>query len=395
MVACALVAAFTACEYGDSEPAVVELPSPAAEGAAQPFVIATPDSQVLLSWIEPDGDGAHALRMASWDGAAWSDPSTVVRRDDLFVNWADFPSVLALPGGDLVAHWLQRSGEDRYAYDVRVARSQDGGATWSEGVVPHQDSAQAEHGFVSLWPAGGDSVAIVWLDGRRYAEEDESLHEMMLLTTQMGADGGVSGEVVLDERICDCCQTGYAAARQGPVIVYRGRSPDEIRDVLVVRWTGGGWSVPTPVHDDGWRIAGCPVNGPQADAVGDTVAVAWFAAPDENSPVVQLAISHNGGETFAAPVRVDQGSPSGRVDVVMTPDGPAVSWLERSGDSAASVLLRRFDWSGATLGDALVLHSGSAARGSGFPRMTWADGGIVLVWTDTEARNLRLSRVDF
>src|SRR5690606_29736243 len=133
---------------------------------------------------------------------------------------------------------------------------------------------------VSLWPSGGDSVSLVWLDGRNYAEEDEDAHEMMLLTTQMDMDGAISGEVVLDDRVCDCCQTGHAMARQGPVLVYRGRSADEVRDVLVVRWTGNGWSVPAAVHDDGWRISGCPVNGPQADAAGDTVAVAWFTVPD-------------------------------------------------------------------------------------------------------------------
>lgn len=385
----------SACGRADSGPTVQELATPAAPGAAQPFVVATPDSQVLLSWIEPDGEGSHALRVASLNGSTWSEPGTVVSRGDLFVNWADFPSVLQLPGGDLIAHWLQRSGEGTYAYDIRIARSHDRGATWSAGTVPHQDGVEAEHGFVSLWPAGGDSVALTWLDGRNYADDDEDAHEMMLLTTIMAPDGGISGEVVLDGRICDCCQTGHATARSGPVIFYRGRSAEEIRDVQVVRWTGNGWSVPFAVHDDGWQISGCPVNGPQADAAGDTVAVAWFAAPDAAAPVVQLAISHDGGESFFAPVRVDQGAPIGRVDVVMTADGPVVSWLERSGDAAASVMLRRFSWTGAAVGDAIRLHTGSAARGSGFPRMTHAGDGIVLVWADTEARNLRLYRITF
>ena len=49
------------------------------------------------------------------------------------------PSVLRLPSGAIVAHWLQKSGADTYAYDVRVAQSMDGGASWSAPRVLHDD----------------------------------------------------------------------------------------------------------------------------------------------------------------------------------------------------------------------------------------------------------------
>src|SRR3712207_8194276 len=71
---------------------------------------------------------------------------------------------------------LFRSGPGKYAYDVRIAQSADGGATWSPGVVPHRDGVPAEHGFVSLWPAGGDSLGAVWLDGDRKSTRLNSSH---------------------------------------------------------------------------------------------------------------------------------------------------------------------------------------------------------------------------
>ena len=92
-----------------------------------------------MTWIEKTGDSTHAVRYARLDGETWSQPTTVVERRDLFVNWADYPSVIATPSGRLLVHWLQRSGAGRYAYDVRIAQSADRGATWTEGSVLHTD----------------------------------------------------------------------------------------------------------------------------------------------------------------------------------------------------------------------------------------------------------------
>ena len=80
-----------------------ELDLPASKGAREPTLSAMPDGRVLLSWTEPAGQG-FAVRMAIGNGDGWSEPRTVVESSDLFVNWADFPSAIALPDGTLVAH---------------------------------------------------------------------------------------------------------------------------------------------------------------------------------------------------------------------------------------------------------------------------------------------------
>ena len=76
-----------------------------------------------MTWIEKTGDSTYAVRYARLDGATWTRPTTVVERRDLFVNWADYPSVIATPSGRLLVHWLQRSSAGRYAYDVRIAQA--------------------------------------------------------------------------------------------------------------------------------------------------------------------------------------------------------------------------------------------------------------------------------
>jgi hypothetical protein len=359
------------------------LPPPAAAGSGEPNLAVGPDGRVYLSWIEPAADSAHALRFSVLEGDRWSAPRTIASGRDWFVNWADFPTMAVLPNGRMAAHWLQKSGTGTYAYDVRVAISPDGGVTWSQGVVPHTDGTASEHGFVSMWPAQGDSVALVWLDGRKYgASEDEHdlSNEMTLRYTTVGPDGRAAPDREIDGRVCDCCQTGMTMTAGGPLVVYRDRSPDEVRDIYVTRMVNGAWTPGRPVHADGWVMPACPVNGPQADADGQRVAVAWFTAAD-STEAVKVAFSADGGATFGAPVRVDGGSPAGRVDVQLLEDGAAlVSWMERTGKTEAEVRIRRVGADG-RMGEPRTLTASTSARSTGFPRMVRAGDDLVLTWT--------------
>jgi hypothetical protein len=355
-------------------------------GSAEVDLTTGPDGRVYLSWVEPGADSTHALRFAVLEGGSWSQPRTVASGRGWFVNWADFPSLRVMEGGRMAAHWLQKSGAGKYAYDVRIAQSADGGATWSQGVVPHRDGTEAEHGFVSLW-AAGDSLGAVWLDGRKYATAKEGGPgaETMLVSTSVAKDGAVGAERVLDDRICDCCQTSMARTAAGPVVVYRDRSPGEVRDISIVRQVGGAWTAPKPVHPDGWVMPACPVNGPAVAADGNRVAVAWFTAAD-STPQVKVAFSDDAGAAFAAPVRVDGGQPLGRVDVELVEGGALVSWLEARGQKGAEVRVRHVARDGQADEPRVVASSGSE-RASGFPRMVRAGNEVVFAWVEPGAKS--------
>ena len=373
--------------------AAVAIESPAGPGAGEPWLSVEPDGTVLMSWLEPSV-GGQALRFSILDGSAWSPVRTVTSGADLFVNWADFPSVSRLPDGSLVAHWLQRSGPGTYAYGVRLARSTDGGATWSTPVTPHTDGTPTEHGFVSLSPGLSDgSVRAVWLDGRNYADPDADPPFMTLRYAEIAADGSLSEERELDPRTCDCCQTSVAATDGGIVVAYRGRTGDEIRDIRVVRSMESGWTAPAVVHDDGWVISACPVNGPAIGANGSLVAVAWFTAAND-SPRVMLAFSENGGESFGNPIQVagsgEIGRSLGRVDLALTPGGIAlVSWLhEREG--TAALMLAALDPAGSRSGTTVVPQL-DGGRTTGFPRLALRGDQVLLAWTEPgEPARIRL-----
>jgi hypothetical protein len=383
-----LTVAVAACADAAGSPQAIPapraLPAPAAAPSGEPNLFTARDGRVLLNWTEVAA-GGHALRFAAWDGTSWTEPRTIATGDDWFVNWADFPSLIELPDGSLAAHWLTRSGAGRYAYDVTISRSFDGGATWTEPLVPHDDGTPTEHGFVALFAHDG-ALGVIWLDGRNFAGVDSidggghgGHADMTLRFAVIDADGSVRDEAVLDERTCECCQTTAAVTSDGPIIAYRGRTADEIRDINVIRLENGRWTTPARVHADDWEIHGCPVNGPFAVADGRRVAIAWFTAAHDVA-AVNVAFSADAGRTFGEPVRVDDGDPLGRVGAVMLDDGSVlVSWLERTSDEA-EVRVRHVTAAGRS-SSATTVAPTAAARASGFPRMARSGDRVVFAWT--------------
>ena len=380
-----------ACGIGDAAVTIDSLPSPAGPGSGEPYLTADSTGRVYMSWLERTADSAHALRFAVLEGDTWTPARTIVSHRRMLANWADFPTLLVAPGGRVAAHWMLRTGEGGHGYDLALAQSSDGGVTWSTPVIPHRDGLSAEHGFAALYMAGADAVGAAWLDGRKYAQRSAPTNgrseasadrgEMMLAHTTVGVDGGLGPEEMLDPRICDCCQTSLAMAASGPVLVYRDRSLEEIRDISIVRNVRGSWTAPSTVHADGWKVDYCPVNGPAVAAQGDEVAVAWFTAARDTSKVL-VAFSADAGAHFEAPVRVDDGNPIGRVDVESDGDGAIVTWIERRGADSAVVRLRRVSSDGVA-GEAITIGSIDPGRPSGFPRVARRGDELIIAWTIT------------
>ncbi len=366
----------------DPPPAPVDVAAsevPADSTSRLPRLSVGPDGTVLLSWLEDRGDG-HALQFATWTGNGWSEPSNAGEDSNWFVNWADTPGVVALEDGRMLAHALPMhpDGESVYAYDVSVWQRGD---AWSVPSLLNTDGVPAEHGFVSAVALEDGSAGLVWLDGRNQGGgHGHGGGAMTLRFATLEGDGSRRDETVLDARTCDCCPTALASASSGLVAAYRDRSDDEIRDIAVVRRVGGVWTEPVVPHADGWRIEGCPVNGPALDARGDDVALAWYTEAD-GEPRVQLSKSADGGATWSEPVRVDVGRPIGRVDVAVLEDGrAAVIWLEDAGSDQAEIHVRSVDDGPLYRTTVATVESG---RASGIPQIAALGDRAMVAWTET------------
>ncbi len=350
-----------------------------------------PTGDVLLSWIDREETGG-TLRVTRLEDHGWSQPTVVVTDPKMFVNWADFPSVTSLGSGHWIAHWLRYSADQVYSYDVVVAQSADSGASWSPPVSPHTDGTPTEHGFVSTWPTQ-HGTGMVWLDGRKTGNEpaaDPTGSGMTLRSAIIDRGGKIDGEQEIDALVCDCCQTDIAVSKRGPLVVYRDRTPGEIRDIWISRHVDGRWQPPEALSTDGWEIAGCPVNGPAIAAHGDLVAVAWFTAA-RNSPIVKARVSKNGGKTFGDTIIVDTGRPLGHVDVTYIGDSSfAISWMKH-GDGLHDILLRSLTSEGEL---SLYKTAGRTALSYNVPQMVEHNGNLIMAWTDRVRDETRIGAVN-
>jgi hypothetical protein len=372
---------------GPSWPVDVQtIASPAPLHSGQPH-LSSSQRGVLLSWIERNGAQA-TLRFAERTASGWSAPQTIASGSDWFVNWADVPSVIRLASGALVGHWLQKSGPGTYAYDVRLAYSTDDGRTWSPSFLPHSDGTLTEHGFASLFQMPRAGLGLVWLDGRSMkpgaghgADHGAAQGSMSVRFATFDGQWKQTSEVPVDLKVCECCPTAAAVTSEGPIAAFRNRTDDEVRDIYVSRFEGGKWTEPKAVHNDGWKINACPVNGPMLSARGRHVALAWFNAKDDHGRSF-IAFSRDAGRSFGAPIRLDDTGTLGRVDVELIDDGTAVaSWIEFA-DQRAQFKVRRVEPSGAR-SPSITVSSVSGARASGYPRIAAARDEIVFAWTET------------
>jgi hypothetical protein len=169
---------------------------------------------------------------------------------------------------------------------------------------------------------------------------------------------------------------------EGPVVAYRNRSEDEIRDIYVSRMENGKWTDGKPVHNDNWKIAACPVNGPMLSAHDRTVVIAWFTVKNEVGHAY-AAFSSDAGRTFGTPIRLDEASALGRVDVALLPDGSAVAtWIEFA-DQRSAFAARRVEPTGKKSAVTAVTAI-AGARASGYPRIAVGGGEVVFAWTSNE-----------
>jgi hypothetical protein len=358
---------------------------PGGTGSAQARLALHPDGRALLSWLEPTSDGA-ALNYATFADGALSPPREVMRGSDLFVNWADLPSVQPITADVWAAHWLRFAPDSAGAYHIATAVSADAGRTWSESVKLNDDDALAEHGFVELFAFDG-AIGAFWLDGRQLAEwsfdEPDKLLGTSLRLGTLDYSGNVVAREIVDELVCDCCMPDHAMTAAGPVVAYRDRTPAEIRDIVVRRRVGGAWQEPVQAGADGWHIEGCPVNGPAIAAAGEHVAVAWFTAAG-GTPRVRFARSTDGAATFAPALDLDGAGSFGQVGLVLGPDGAAhVTWWRAAAGGGTELVLRTVTASGVA-GEPRVLAHSTAVQPVDVPQVVAVGDDLLVAWTSLD-----------
>ncbi len=261
------VGASASAVAADAALKVQYIESPAAPGSSVPRVVAGRGQTLILSWVEPSARG-KAFRFSTWSAGHWGTVRTVADSPDVLAASSSEPGILELPDGVLVAQWLVRDAE-REANHIVVATSQDGGNTWSRPVVPYRNSTPGEHMYVALFPWPGGGAGVAWLDPR-------GGENTYLVQTTIDNNGTLGPELTIDSGVCSCCPTSGVMTSAGPLLMYRGRTKENIRDMQVTSLRKAAWQPAYAIYADGWKLNGCPTNSGELTALGQEVTAVWL-----------------------------------------------------------------------------------------------------------------------
>jgi hypothetical protein len=365
--------------------AVQDIPFPGGAETSLPS-LSSDGTQLLLSWVTTPTDSTAQFHFARLGAeGTWSSPEQIAEGSNWFVNWADYPA-LVQNKGSLLAYHLQKSSPGKFSYDILLHALPKGGQIWRSGLPLHRDSTQTEHGFVSAAAYTDSTFLVSWLDGR-----NTEGGAMSIRAAEVTLQGQVLWDTLLDAKTCDCCQTSTAITSQGPVVVYRNRSDQEIRDIAITRLVDGNWTEPSIIHADNWEISGCPVNGPKVVASGKTVLVGWFTAA-KGEAKVQYSFSSDAGASFGPPISVEGQGIIGRVEVALLDEQTGIAaWMETT-KTGTFLMAARID-SGGKMGKRWEIGAMDSGRKSGFPQLEVLGENVYFAWTEVKGETNQVRTV--
>lgn len=276
------------------------------------------------------------------DAGADARPQIVVdARDRVLVAWSVFK-------------------DRRWNAEVRLARSPDGGRTFSAPALLSQDPHSQR--FPLLMRDGQRGVLAAWLDKRPAdasaarepggAGKPTGAAAGARVAFARSADGGQSWSPVGfgPGRSCECCRLAGAVGEDGEAgLLHRAIFPGSERDHALLRLRPDA-AVPAlqRVALDRWALEGCPHHGPALarDAKGRTWA-AWFTQGQARQGLF-LAHSERPGAPFSEPVAIDDaGRQPGRPQLLADAGSLWLVWKAFDGQ-VVEVRWRRTDDGGRT-----------------------------------------------
>ena len=397
-LACAALAAVSGCSRGPAQP-------PAAPAADAPIALEVPGRTSLGPSIAALGTLTAVVWTASTDavsdiyiaisrdsGATFSAPARVNDLDGDARASGEQPARIAIGHGPVI-HVVWPTRQDGIS-QIRYASSSDLGRTFSKAVTVAGEKLSGARGWESLALGWDGGVHLAWLDGRNAAPRPNHAHHGSHANPGAKTDSAPRQDVFhaawkgaaapaerqVAANVCFCCKTAIATSGEKVYVAYRHIFPDSIRDIAVARSIDNGvtFEAPTRLSDDGWKIAGCPDDGPAmaADSHGG-LHIAWPTFVEGETPRKGIFFASMAeGQAFTPRLRLDSGQADAAHPQIAADDhgASAVVWDEHAA-GARRIVLRRIDKGAAAAPEVF------AADGGLYPVVAAAEGHWVVVWS--------------
>lgn len=278
----------------------------------------------IISWAEVDSSsGKKFFKMSVFDNQKnqFAAPINIPIKQSTSIHEEGIPKIAVKGDGSIMAFYetSEPTKENPYAGFIYYTISADGGKSWSAPQYLDQDSeAGTSHSFASVCRMGDGELAACWL-GNSILKNGEG-RPVIFAKTQAGK--GFQNQIIIDSLACECCRIAIGSNAENWICVfYRDLLPGSVRDISmsISQDAGLTFSKPRTFSDDGWRIEGCPHNGPSISLNKNDVSATWFTGGSNPGIYFGKQNLHDGG------IQKIRLSREGRFAQVTTlPDGTAL-----------------------------------------------------------------------
>lgn len=317
-------------------------------------------------------------------------PRLAATGDGLYLGWVE-----AIDGGPKVNYY--------------VARSADGGKTFSEPFAVHGGDAK-KPGFTTLSAAPDGTLLAGWLDGRNQGQQP------FFAAKAAPSDAFDRDRLVFagpeEKGICPCCDVAATRLPDGSDLVAFRNSDSGHRDIWFARAAKGSpFSAAEALALDRWKFEGCPHDGPSLALVGERIYAAWMSAYSGTNRVYVAASTAS--DLSFTPHALSPGTPGaqGHPKLAAAPSGKVFAVWDESTEAAAPAPAKSSHGHGPALTGSGRTIMFAVGNGDGFgpanpvsPRpgafqlnpavAVGPDGATLVAWSeiDTEGKRIVVAR---
>jgi hypothetical protein len=367
-------------------------------GAIGPFVAVAWGAHV------PDGPSDVFVAISRDGGRRFEPPVRVNEIEGEARLGGELPPRIALVprSGRDVPEIVVAYGSKTTSTAIKIARSADGGRTFTPARALQAPNAAGDRGWHALTIDAAGAAHVLWLDHRGMATAKAETHEHHEAAAMDGAamaqrsglyyakDEDAPRERELLTGVCYCCKVAMTTGRDGALVAaWRHVYPGNIRDIAFTLSRDGGrtFDPPQRVSADDWQLAGCPDDGPALAVDGEgTIHAVWPTVLGGEKPEGAIFYaSSRDGRTFSPRTRIPTlGSPKPMHPQILADRSGrlTVAWDEVIGGvRQAAMRTIEFDKSGQPIFGATT-RLGAPDVPSSYPMLVSTPAGVVAVFVE-------------
>jgi hypothetical protein len=353
-------------------------------GARSHSLVTGPDGTLYVIY----GEQQSLFVARSRDGGAtFSEPVSPTGDVPVHVLPIERPAIAISQDGREGIAWLEMS-PDFHGARVWYAVSENGGDDFEPPQLVTTE-LEGEVAMVDISFDDADNPVLAWLNGSE-------------LKFARSSDQGstFSQPNSIGEGACECCQPRMFIRGKDIHIAYRSLEPGsekgDIRDIVMIHSTDGGetFELVSRVSDEHWYLPACPIAGPSFNVHGEDFYIAWMDGRREPPGAftrgdIWFARSQDDGKTFSPNVRINPGEDMHHTlpSISVGPGGRIhVAWEAQAQETRDAFLYYTFsDDGGESFAEPQVIADNQEPK-RGNPMkpviVVDAEGHVALAWLD-------------